>query len=129
MTALLLLTTSLHYLAIIPICKNYQSIYIYRLYSNVIMVSTTFSMLWHYYNTYQLMIMDYYFATIWFLFDIGWYKELNNNKILILNLIVFIFNIIIINFDNYVYYHNIWNIISAIKCMYISYLIRNIKIN
>jgi hypothetical protein len=75
------------------------------------------------------MIMDYYFATIWFLFDIGWYKELNNNKILILNLIVFIFNIIIINFDNYVYYHNIWNIISAIKCMYISYLIRNIKIN
>ena len=82
-------------------------------------------MLWHYYNTYQLMIMDYYFATIWFLFDIGWYKELNNNRIL--NLIVFIFNII--NLENYEYYNSIWNIISAIKCIYISYLIRNIKIN
>jgi len=93
------------------------------------MVSTTFSILWHYYNTYQLMIMNYYFATIWFLLDIGLYKELNNNKILILNLIVFIFNIIINNLDNYVYYHSISHIISALKCIYISYLIRNIKIN
>jgi hypothetical protein len=86
-------------------------------------------MLWHYHNTYQLMIMDYYFATIWFLLDIGWYMELNSNRILVLNLIIFICNIIINNLDNYVYYHSIWHIISAIKCIYISYLIRNIKIN
>jgi hypothetical protein len=129
MSSLLLVTSALHYLAIIPIlCKSYKT-YVgvhqyYRIYANTIILATTFSILWHYYNTIGLQLADYYLAGIWFLQDIGWSLEINKLRIIILNIIIFGLNIIINYSDNYEYYHSIWHVLSTIKCIYISYLIR-----
>jgi hypothetical protein len=122
---LLLLTSALHYLAIIPIlCKNYKSVHFYyQIYGNTIILSTTCSILWHYYNTVQLQYLDYYFAFIWFIHDLMWSVELNKFRILVLNLIIFGLNIHINYLDNYAYYHSIWHVASAIKCIYVSYLL------
>ena len=121
----LLLTSALHYLAIIPIlCKKYRSVpYYYRIYGNTILLSTTCSILWHYYNTLQLQLIDYYFVTIWFIQDLMWSLEINKLRILVLNLIIFGLNISVYYLDDYEYYHSIWHVLSAIKCIYISYLL------
>jgi hypothetical protein len=130
MTYLLLVTSALHYLAIIPIlCKSYSS-YVtihqyYRIYANTIILATTFSILGHYYNTIGLQLADYYLAGIWFLQDIVWSLEINKSRIILLNIIIFCLNMITNYLNNYEYYHSIWHVLSAIKCIYISYLIRN----
>ena len=122
---LLLLTSALHYLAIIPIlCKNYKSVHFYyQIYGNTIILSTTCSILWHYHNTFQLQLLDYYFVTVWFLLDLLWSLEINKFRILVLNLIIFGLNISVHYLDNYEYYYCILHTLSAIKCMYISYIL------
>lgn len=125
MDNLLLITIALHYLAIIPIlCKKYQSVsYYYRMYCNTILLSTSCSILWHYYNTMQLQFINYYFVIIWFIQDLMWSLEINKFRILVLNLITIGLNISMYYLDYNVYYHNICNVISAIKCIYISYML------
>jgi len=121
------LTCGLHYLSILPfILKNTNrpSTY-YNIYINTILLSTTFGIIWHYYN--KFMIYDYIFTGIWFVEDLFWSLELNNYMILNLNIIIFVLNIIINYIHNYVFYHSIWHILSAIKCIYISNLILSIN--
>jgi hypothetical protein len=125
MNYILLLTIALHYLAIIPIlCKNYRSVpFYYRIYGNTILLSTTCSILWHYHNTIQLQIINYYLVLILFIQDLMWSLEINKSRIVILNLITFGLHISIYYVDNYEYYNIIWHVISAIKCIYISHLL------
>ena len=124
---LLILTTSLHYLAIIPIIAKYGYIKIpnfNRIYLNIILVSTTLSIIWHRFN--KLMYPDYFFAGLWFIQDILWSLLLIQPYIIYLNIIIFGLNIITNYMNNYIIYHSLWHVISALKCIYISYIIHKI---
>lgn len=133
------ITCALHYFAIIPFLfknRNKNHIYethvlennycntpfYYHTYINTIILSTTAGIIWHYYGNY--MIFDYLVASLWIVQDVIWSFEKNKFRIIILNIIIFILNIIS-NFSNdYILYHSLWHIISACKCVYISYLIK-----
>jgi hypothetical protein len=125
---LLLLTTALHYFAILPhLIKYYNNIlpHYHRVYINLIILSTTFSIIWHYYNEPRniLLFFDYYFGFLWFVGDMLWALDLNNISIVLLNLGCFFLNININYSNNYVLYHSIWHVINAIKSIYVSYII------
>lgn len=127
MSLLLALTTSLHYLAIIPIIAKYRNVpipYFNRIYINIICVSTTVSIIWHYFDI--LMETNYILSGLWFCQDILWSLLLTQSHIIYLNLIIFALNIIISYMNNYVFYHSLWHMLSAIKCIYISYTIYKI---
>ena len=122
-----MVSTMLHYFAIQPFTKK-NLIDQYNNYVLTIILSTTFSVLWHI-NSYPvgvLFVMDYNFAYLWFLQDI--YHGYNKNhllKILFLNIFIFILNIFS-SYEIYYYYtHSIWHIFSALKCYYISNIITN----
>jgi len=124
---LLALTASLHYLAVIPIIAKYINVpipYFNWIYVNIICLSTTTSIIWHYFNI--LLGLDYLLAGIWFCLDIIWGLLLNQPQIIYLNLIIFLLNIIITSMNNYVFYHSIWHVLSAIKCIYITYILYKI---
>jgi len=118
----LVLSTLPHYLALYP--KNNS------LYRAVIFTSSTLSVLWHIYNEPINIIfyLDYAAAAIWFFYDIflGFHTK-NIYTIFILNFIVFILNQSIKN--EYVFYHSVWHIMSAIKCYYIASIASNIQIS
>jgi hypothetical protein len=148
---LMIWTSALHFLALIPFisCLPYISKYgnnrlphFHRVYINLIIISSTFSIIWHYYNEPRniLIYFDYYFATMWFISDMIWAMDLNNISIVLLNIGSFIINIIvnysnnnilnniqigniIISMTNYQIYHNLWHVINAMKSIYVSYLI------
>ena len=110
MTQLLLVTASLHYLAIIPfLVKNkYTNLTFFnRNYVNTIFLSTTMSIIWHYFNI--LKDVDYSLAGIWFIQDIMWGFLLNKEYIINLNILIYVLNIISDNTNNYVLYHSIWH--------------------
>lgn len=125
---MLAITASLHFPAIIPIiCKN-KLVLLDYIYIYTILLSTTFSILWYsYYESNLLLLIDYFLAGIWFMLDTMWYILLNNKLIMYLNLGIFILNILVYFTNNYVLYHSIWHILSVIKCVYISFLIKNEK--
>ena len=125
----LFITTSLHYLAIIPLLlpykKNYKILpFFNRLYATTIFIGASLSLLYHYYHeSIIIMIVDYLFAGIWVILDILWEFLLNIKIIKYMNIGIFILNIIFNNYNNYVYYHSIWHVLSAIKCVIVSSLI------
>ncbi len=107
-----ILTTLPHYLAIIPVYSHYNE------YTCIIFISTTCSVLYHYYEESNPFItgIDYFMALVWFLYDI----YLAN--IYICNIGVFLLNISIPR--SHYYFHAVWHIISACKCIYVSNRIR-----
>jgi hypothetical protein len=112
----LVLTCSLHYLAI-PIILNKHQVY-----ALTIFLATTLGIIWHTFDI--LMVLDYIITGLWVLQDLYWSYRLKSNDIILLNLIVFILNLMT-NFTNdYIYYHSIWHVISAIKCIYIAFKIK-----
>ena len=115
---LCIITASLHYFAIIPSINNI-------LYSIIIFISTTISILWHIDNeSNKYFYIDYIFAGIWSLYDIimGYYYNMLF-IIIILNIIIFIINIMITKkSSNYKLLHSIWHIMSSIKSYYIASL-------
>lgn len=120
----LILSTLLHYVSILPLYKYYKDKAVYD-YINVILISSTCSVLYHISNTFETI--DYIMAFIWFLYDIRMglqYTTLNTlYTILNLNAIVYILNIIHVNYINKQYYtllHSIWHIVSAMKCYYVA---------
>jgi len=125
---LLLITSAFHYLAVLPhVIKYYNKVlpHIQRVYINLIILSTTISIIWHYYNEPRnlLLYFHYYLAFLWFVGDMLWALDLNNITIVSLNIISFILNININFSNNYILYHSIWHIINACKCIYVSYII------
>lgn len=118
---MLILTTVPHFFSILPLVKYYRN---YFFYINTIIVSTTLSILYHYYEESNVMvtILDYFFAFLWFVYDMYLackYKPsmfytviLSNGSILLIHSII--------PYTGYVYTHSIWHLLSAYKCFYIS---------
>jgi hypothetical protein len=124
----LIITSSLHYLALIPILIKYRNKSMSdftKLYRNTIIFSTTFSIFWHYFDqSYILFYFDYIIALLWFCQDILWSLIVNKPIIIYLNIIIFLLNFLVRYSGNYVLYHSIWHVISSIKCIYISSIIK-----
>ena len=121
MTFLLILTTALHYAAIIPIYYSFKETF-NRIYINTILYSTTVSVVWYFFQqSTTLLYFEYFLATLWFLEDILWSKLLEKKRIVYLNFIVFLLNAL----KSEVEYDFVWkcNLLSVIKCVYVSYLI------
>jgi len=127
-----ILTTMLHYFAIIPIARK-NLMEQYSNYILTIILSTTVSILWHINNEpYNLLFfINYVLALTWFLFDYSYsikkYNFLFFIQIIGWNLIIFTLSIIcsIIPYNYYVYAHSLWHILSAIKSYYVSKFIVN----
>lgn len=113
------LTTLLHLLAI-PFSPS-------PYYSAMIASSTAVSALWHYSEApaiSHLGILDSIFAIIWFIADMGYpIDDKVSVEIITLNTAVAILNPIFSQFD-YPIGHSVWNILSALKAIYITNLLR-----
>jgi len=123
---MLVLTSALHYFAVPPLLCKFNIPWYIKLYIYTILLSTTTSIIWHY--TGYLLILDYVLAGFWFFQDVLWSLELEGITIILLNLLIFCLNIVVLFLNNYELYHSIWHVISAIKCIYVSYLISKIII-
>jgi hypothetical protein len=132
MTWILVITSSLHYLSVIPILLTYQNkpLPIFnRIYRNTILLSTTISILWYFFNeTPKLIYIDYGLAIVWCLQDILWSFLLSKPIMIYLNIIIFILHFLVRYTGDYVLYCSIWHVISVIKCIYISYIIKHYDI-
>ncbi len=125
----LIISTLPHFFSILPIIKYYNK-YTYG-YINIIILSTTLSILYHTYEESNRIInfLDYSFAGIWFLYDIYMgYKYTNKivlYKIMLSNSISFLLNTQISHNTYYQFNHSIWHLINAYKCFYVSNIINN----
>jgi len=127
----LILSTLPHFLSIIPLIE-YYSTYTFG-YCNLIILSTTFSILYHYYQETNKIItlIDYFLAYVWFVYDVYFgYAYTNSFDLVIIifvNFISFIINIKIPKLmkDSYIINHSIWHIINSCKTIYVSFIIRN----
>jgi len=124
---MLVLSASLHYVALIPlihISSVNRLSRLNRIYENTILCATFASIMWHSYpSSINLCLIDYAFAGLWFALDCLWAKALNKKIILKLNGLVFLAHIISMFVPNYDVAHSVWNVISASKCFYVSLLI------
>jgi hypothetical protein len=120
----LVISTTPHFCSILPLIKYYKT-YTFG-YINVILLSTTFSILYHTYeeSSYPINIIDYFFAGLWLVYDIYMaYKYTNKKtilKILLVNAISFFINIQIPYNLYYPLSHSLWHVINAYKCYYVS---------
>lgn len=120
----LILTTLPHYAAIIPVWNDP----LMRHYCYTIAISTTLSILYHFYHESNMVIMwlDYVMALIWFLYDVSWGLIMtlySFSLLLALNGLVFLANQSISHDDRYPARHSFWHLFSACKCICISVLI------
>ena len=117
----LVISTIPHYFAIIPTIL-YDHKYSIE-YSLIILVSSSFSVLWHLSSQQHsvLTFLDHFLACLWFFSDIS----ISNNSItvILLNGIILLLNLLIQNKFDYQIWHSIWHICSSLKCLYISYFI------
>ena len=122
----LIISTIPHFYSILPLVKYYKKETFG--YINIIIGSSTLSILYHLYNESNGLIttVDYSFAFIWFLYDIymGYiyaFKYLPN--IVVSNAILCIINIGIPYNNYYILYHSIWHLMNAGKCFYVAELL------
>jgi hypothetical protein len=117
----LVVTTLFHYFAILPLL--YSDFTEYKM---CIFASTTASVLWHMNNEKMdiTFYIDYLAAANWAFHDLTFALQKRNIQIMLVNILIFILNMNILKADeNYVVSHSIWNILSAMKCFYVSGLI------
>ena len=125
----LILSTLPHFLSIIPLTKYYLT-YAFA-YCNLIILSTTFSILYHYHEESNNIItmIDYFFAYIWFGYDIfigfTYTNPYDLTKIIFANFISFIINIQIPNNKYYIVNHSLWHLLNSCKCIYVTNIIAN----
>ncbi len=119
----LVLSTLPHYLAILPLIKNYNN---YKRYIQVIFFSSSMSILYHSYNGVDPMISfaDYLMAFVWSMCDI--YLGYRAGRIYLaraiyLNILILLLNLLAETANNYELAHSCWHILSASKCYFISY--------
>jgi hypothetical protein len=128
---LLVLTTLFHYLAILPF-HEFNKFNRFNNYVFIIITSTTLSVIWHLlFEPFGLIFyLEYLFATLWFLYDLKLSIQTSNYfvyiQVLFFNFLIFILNIIfnMMNPEYYVVFHSIWHLLSALKCYYVSFLIK-----
>jgi len=129
---ILSLSTITHYLSIIPILKySYNNTALNR-YRNIIIISSSASLLWHaFYKPNNILYhIDYLCSVILGMFDISIACRTKNKiiiaKIILLNSIVLITNVLIDyhtqNTNKYSFIHSFWHILASIKCYYVSSL-------
>ena len=108
----LVLSTSLHYLALIP-DTNLR----YRL---TLGISTSLSVVWHIYGEPDglLFYLDYLFAFLWLLQDLRLSK--GSFEYISANALIFIININILYDKDYIVNHSLWHCLSALKCIYLA---------
>lgn len=127
------ISAALHYFAALPILIDYaekQPNRFIRIYFGTIMMATTLSIVWHIYpSSIILFLCDYTFAVLWFLLDYMWYRLLNKPIIFEMNFLVFLIYMLSMFYTNYEFAHYVWHIISATKCVYVSYIIHKFDKN
>ena len=120
----LVISTIPHFCSILPVIKYYKT-YTFA-YTNIILISTVFSILYHIYkeSNYTINTIDYFCAGLWVVYDIWMGYSYTNKKtlfkIVLLNSISFIIHIQIPYNLFYILNHSIWHLINAYKCYYVS---------
>jgi len=124
---ILIISTLCHLFSIIPIIDYYyKNDFIFQ-YINVIVLSVFLSILYHFYNESNCIILflDYCVSFIWFFNDMNFRYDNYDvfYKILICNCVSFIYNLSIRYNKHYYFNHSIWHIFNAFKCYYVSSII------
>lgn len=119
----LILSTIPHVGSILPLLPYYQT-YTYG-YVHTVLLSTMMSVLYHFYeeSTPWVTRLDYFFAGIWFLYDLHLCRPADLSKILAVNCISAFLNIQIPYDDSYTLYHSLWHLLNAAKAYYVSTLL------
>jgi hypothetical protein len=127
----LIISTIPHFFSILPVLKYYRTQTFG--YINVIILSTSFSILYHLFEEANHIInfIDYFLALLWLLYDIylGYPHAKPLYKIILANSIVFILNIHIPYNQFYTLNHSLWHILNSYKSIYISNIINKIISN
>jgi hypothetical protein len=106
---MLIITTLPHYLAI-PLTKNQD-------YKALIFLSTTSSIVYHLITKSNNIYIDYFLATA-----LAGYEIQTSKRAFYMNILVFLIYMMIPYDETYVFYHNVWHLISASKTIYIASL-------
>jgi hypothetical protein len=96
------------------------------LYSYIIVTSTTLSVIWHLYEEPQnlLCAADYFMAAVWFGYDLLMCITTSHRyKIIILNLISIILNVMANYLPDYVVAHTFWHLFSAVRAINVAYFL------
>lgn len=116
----LVLTSAFHFFSLIPLYPRYYNYFYTMLWMSL---STVCSMTWHALNEPYgiLAVMDYTGAVGWFLLEMWMTRQ----RVLAfgLNTCVFFTNRIISHCQShfsYSFYHSLWHIASAIKCIVVA---------
>ncbi len=123
----LVVSTIPHFCSILPVIKYYKS-YTFG-YTNTILLSTLFSILYHTYDESNDIInrIDYFSAGVWAAYDIymgfTYASRQTILKILLANAMTFFINIEIPCNEYYEINHSLWHLINAYKCYYVSHVI------
>jgi hypothetical protein len=124
----LVISTLPHVCSILPLIKYYKT-YAFG-YINIIVLSTILSILYHTFeeSNYTLTIIDYVCAGLWVVYDIYMGYTFTNRKtiqkIIFVNTLSFLINILIPYNLYYPLNHSIWHLLNAYKCYYVSNQIR-----
>jgi len=124
----LIISTLPHYFSIFPVMSFYNS-HTFG-YINTIVVSTTFSILYHTYeeSNYEIMFFDYLLAFLWstyeMYFSAVYFGPVATVDILFLNCVLLMWNKSIGYNNYYIFNHSVWHFANAFKCFYVSSLIK-----
>ena len=125
----LLVSGFLPYFALVPILIKPLN-QLTRLYLNIIFISTTLGLLWHYLWEPEgyVMLANYYAAFCWLLLDVMWSKLLNKPYIIIYSIDTIAIYCAVELFASkktfsYIVYHSMWHVIFSLKTLYVSCLI------
>jgi hypothetical protein len=111
---MLILSTLPHLLCILPLISQIK----HAEYIRIILVSTTFSIMYHAYKESHPVInaLDYAMACIWFLYDASY----RDTRILAANIGSFLAHVAVPLDASYAFYHSVWHLLNAWKCYYVS---------
>jgi hypothetical protein len=117
---MILVLTTLTHLLIIPFSPS-------PYYSAIITTSTVVSALWHYSGSSAISylgVIDHLLAAIWFMADMGYpIDDKVYVEVILLNAAVATMSPIFYSID-YTIGYSVWNIVSALKCIYVANLLK-----
>jgi len=97
----------------------------YPLYTSIICLSSTFSILYHLYEESNTVItvFDFCMAGIWCIYDLHMIRPSAKRIYIYLTFILFCINLSIPYNASYPLYHTGWHILNAGKCLYTTRLV------
>lgn len=131
----IVLSTLPHFFTLGLVVYSTQLSFIFVLYSVVVFISTTLSIVWHlqFERKTVWFWLDYTFAFLWTLIEIFLAFEFHiTQTIILLNVVVFVLNQVCEYAVYGRYYdqlHSIWHLISSVKAAYVAHLILSRRIN